>query len=316
MTVRPLVVDPHAYSSADAGKGSRSTCASASPPLFTMTRTATRPGRSTPPSTSRPLVEAADRLRYEYVTCSERHHPRRRRQGARWRYWDPARRSGTSRHAPNGSSCDVRPRARLPPPAGDRQALRHPRPHLQRPTDSRRRCRHAAGGFELARRRLPGCGARGDDALRALGPASVAGSPNITASSTDYEGAGGSLRRAADGPALDRRSDRAVPTPGGRARRRLGAVRAVDRRGARTPRTRAAPTAGSDARGDRSPRRSRSCCPSVGCSTRSTTPTPRSRRCGRRPRSGRRWRTWASGTARRSTTRRQLEALVPIAEAV
>ena len=204
------------------------------PPLFTMTPNGHAPWEVDAAFDEVvPLVEAADRLGYEYVTCSEHviipDDVAKVRGG---RYWDPlatfgylAARTERIRFATYVLVLGYHHPLAIAKRYGT----------LDRISNGRLILGVGVGTlqeeFELLGADFPDRGARGrrrpacaPDQLR---------SPAARISRRVLRlrgGAGGSLRRAADGPALDRRSDGAVPAPGGRARRRLGAVRALDRR--------------------------------------------------------------------------------------
>ena len=100
------------------------------------------------------IARAADRLGYHHLTCSE--HVGIPTEVAEVRgatLLGPAgdvRLPGGCDRA--GAAGDLRPGARLPPSAGDRQALRHPRPGVGRTTHPRRRRRIPARGVRAARR--------------------------------------------------------------------------------------------------------------------------------------------------------------------
>ena len=145
---------------------------------------------------------------------------------------------------------DVRARARLPPPARDREAVRHARRRERRPARPRRR---AWGASKRSSRCStpsgPPRGARSDDALRAL---------RVALSQRGAGVPGPALRVRRDGrrpvrgagarPDLGRRPHRSLAAARGRARRRLGAVRPAQPPSSRSSSTaRAAPRHGSNA---------------------------------------------------------------------
>ena len=113
----------------------------------------------------------AERLGYHHLTCSEHVAIPRRGRGRPGRHATGTR-SPTfgylAARTTDDPLRDARARARLPPPARDREALRHARPRQRRPAGPRCRRRVARGGVRAARRAFDDRGARGDDAIRAL----------------------------------------------------------------------------------------------------------------------------------------------------
>ena len=102
------------------------------------------------------VTQAAEDLGYDFVTCSEHVAVPVAAAGVRGAtYWDPLAdpRVSRRRHHPHPTG-DVRAGARLPPPARDRQAVRHARRHQRRPTDPRSGRREPRRGVHHARRRV------------------------------------------------------------------------------------------------------------------------------------------------------------------
>ena len=232
-------------------------------------------GRRRASTRSRASSCEAERLGYDFCTCSE--HVAvpvdvGRRRAART-YWDPLPTFGyLAARTDDDPLRHVRARPRLPPPARDREAVRHARPRERRPARPRRRRRLARGGVRAARRRVrrPRPDRRRRDpraARRALGTPE----PEYDG---EYFAFGGFVvdptRGAGPGPDLDRRPHRALAAPRGRARRRLGAVRPAARPSSARLLDRARDDRGLGRRG---PSRSRSSCRTTGPSTRRPSPT-------------------------------------------
>ena len=185
-------------------------------------------------------MRAAERLGYHHLTCSEHvavpadvaDGPRRPRTGTR----SPP--SGTSpAHDRADPARHLRARARLPPPARDRQALRHPRPRPRRAARPRRRRRLAARGVRPARRARSTIAARGPTTrCGRCGPrCRPSASPSYHGDHYDFDGViVDPCARAGARPDLGRRAHPPVAAPRGRAGRRLGAVR--PHRGRQSPR--------------------------------------------------------------------------------
>ena len=130
---------------------------------------------------------------------------------------------GPHHEDPPGHPCA---RARLPPPAGDREALRHPRCRERRAADPRGRGRQPRGRVRPHRRtvRRP----REPGRRRAAGPASVAVAARARVPRRALRLRGlrdRPVRRAATRPHLGRRPHLALATPSRDARRRLESLR-------------------------------------------------------------------------------------------
>ena len=274
-------------------------------PVFTRLPGRTRSGRRPPGSTtSTRIVVEAERARVPPRHVQRAHrHPRRRSPKVRGgTYWDPLATFGyLAAHTSTIRFAAVRARARLPPPAGDREALRHARPR-ERPAASSSasasgRCRRSSTSSAPP---FDDRGARADDAIRALrGVASQARCPSTTASTTTSRVS--SSIRTRSRPTCRSGSAvapyRSLRRRGG-ARRRLGAVRAARCRARhRCSSRRAAPTSGR-----RATRRSRSRC-SRRPSTPSATPTAPAAASSTSPRSARpSWRRGSRTTRSRSAS--------------
>ena len=190
------------------------------------------------------VAEAADRLGPPYMAWGE--HPCRRGSGAPGgaRYWDPPgdvrlpvrpHRAHPLRHA--------RARARLPPPAGHRQALRHARSGDRRAAHPRVRGGIAGRGVRPARRplRRP----RGASRRRPPRPPGVARrtSPSTTGPTTTTRGSSSTPPAVQERlPHLGGEAGRTGRCGAGGAGGRLGALRRprraagrVDRPGRDTP---------------------------------------------------------------------------------
>ena len=263
------------------------------PPLFTMTPNGHAPWEVDAGFDEVvPLVEAADRLGYEYVTCSE--HviiPDDVAAVRGGRYWDPlatfgylAARTERIRFATYVLVLGYHHPLAIAKRYGTLDRISNGRLILGVGVGTLQQ------EFELLGADFRDRGARGDDALRALRTSFGRRQPEYHGEFYDYEGV------LVDPCGVQQ----TVPLwIGGRTARSLRrAVELADGwapfglRSTTRPRCSnvcAAPTPGHDARRRPTSRRSRSCCRSGGCSTRSTTRTPRGGRCGRWPGSGPRW---------------------------
>ena len=216
-------------------------CASASSrPSSPACPARTLAGRRPPASPRSPRSStAAEALGYDFCTCSE--HVAVPVDVATVRggtYWDPLAVFGylAARDQPDPAR-DVRARARLPPPAGDREALRHARRRERRPAGARRRQRVARGGVRAAGRAVRRPRAPGRRRAPRAARGALAGPPRVRRRVLRVpRPPGGAARDPGPRPDLDRRPHRPLPASRGGARRRVGAVRAPHRRARRSPR--------------------------------------------------------------------------------
>ena len=221
------------------------------------------------------IAEAADRLGYHHLTCSEHIALPAAELGRRGaRYWDPlatfgylAARTQQIRFATNVLVLAV------PPPARDRQALRHAGRGQQRPGDPRCRRRDARRRSSTSSARPSTTAAHAPTTRCArCGRRCPQPEPAYHGDFYDFEGmVVDPVRRAGARADLGRRTHPALAAPGGHARRRLVPVRR-----ARRPRPRSGCARSS------SRRTSRWCSRRPAASTRSTSPAGR-RRSSPRP---------------------------------
>ena len=177
------------------------------------------------------IAEAADRLGYHHVTCSEHVASRSTSPpGAAGPLLGPARHLRLPRrpHQPDPVR-DLRARARLPPPARRSPSATAPSTDLRRPGDPRRRRRLAAARSSTCSARRSTTAARGPTTRCArCGPRFGSRSPSTTASTTTTRTSSSIRARCSStvplwiGGRTPRSLRRAVELG-----RRLGAVRAA-----------------------------------------------------------------------------------------